>query len=347
MAEIYYTPVVSTRDAEFRGFSELNKRVLDSICPIIELTRSRRSKNNPIGDIHKCLDRGLEVCNQRRFVLDISGMESQSNSQLSDLLDPSDGFVNWTSFLSNNLQRNAVPILHLQDDFEIDNFTTQAQAVLQNFDVLALRFPTSYRFIEESLQAIMPLLKRNQKLMVFLDCGYVREDTKFGALSKLKEMLQIVSAFSPEYCAPLSSSFPISVVAPGYGEDAQGIFPLTEVEISEEIKKVGSSLGVRVIHGDYSTIHPEEFKGTVTNWVPRVDMPLERTLFYHRIRRGDGGYSVCASRVLSDPRYMPLKCWGVDQIGLAAAGSPKGKSPAFWISVRVNIHIERQVNRLR
>lgn len=36
-----------------------------------------------------------------------------------------------------------------------------------------------------------------------------------------------------------------------------------------------------------------------------------------------------------------LQCWGMVEIRRTSAGSPGGKSPSYWISVRSNIHMSR------
>jgi len=51
---------------------------------------------------------------------------------------------------------------------------------------------------------------------------------------------------------------------------------------------------------------------------------------------------------VSDNRF-PLslnKNWGINQIKNASDGASPGSSPSFWISVRMNIHIEQQLMRL-
>lgn len=342
--DVKYCPVVSTRDAEARGFSELSQFALDSILPVIELTRSRRSRNNPDGDIQRSTDRLLGTLSGRRFVADVSALPSQANAQTSELLDASDGFRNWTSFLSAQLPSEAVPVAHLDDPFNEANFLKQLQDIPARFADIALRIPTNYGYVAQVVQAFAKAWRR---CVVFLDASYISESSRPFVVAQMTNLLPFAAQLAPEICAPLSSSFPSSVLDPGYGQDASGFFPLAEVEVSEDLKGIAPGYGVQLVHGDYSMIHPNDFAGTVTNWVPRIDVPLDRHLLYHRERRPTGGYVQCARRVVSDPRYVPITSWGVDQIQRAAAGAPDGRSPSFWISVRLNIHIERQVNRLR
>jgi len=163
-------------------------------------------------------------------------------------------------------------------------------------------------------------------------------------VARLSEMLEACQNQQPINCATLASSFPSSVVASGYGGDEYGRFNLSEVMLSKQLKAIFSDK--KVIHGDYASIHPLDFDGTVTNWVPRVDCPLDEQLYYYRYRRDDGGYIKAAKCTLEDKAYVDLDCWGCENIKDAARKDPQGRSPAHWISVRLNIHISRQILRL-
>jgi hypothetical protein len=248
----------------------------------------------------------------------------------------------------DDVPENAIPVLHLEEPFAKQNFEVQAKKVLSKFDCVALRVPTSYMQADEAIAALLKILPKGKSFVGFVDAGYVKETTKAGALARMTELLNFFVGTGVAYCAPLSSSFPSSVLDDGYGKDATGEFPIVEVEISNTLKDDPNLRSLNIVHGDYSLIHPQDFTGTVTNWVPRIDYPLERKVFYHRVRRPKGGYKKCAESVVGDGRYDPMKdVWGESQVLVAAFGVPPGKNPSFWISVRVNLHIERQVIRLR
>lgn len=343
--DVKYCPVISTRDAEARGFSELNKSTLDSLLPVMEITRSRRSRTNPDGDIHRSKDRLLSTLAGRPFVIDVSSLGSQSNTQTSELLDPANAFGNWTSFVGNHLPDEAVPVIHLEDPFNTVGFLAQIGNIPVRFGVVALRLPLDYGYIPEVVRAFNSV---RRDCVVFIDAAYISESSRNAVVNQMTFLLPLLAQLRPKIFAPLSSSFPSSVLDPGYGQDDSGCFPLSEVGVSEALKVVARNHGIEMVHGDYSTIHPNDFTGTVTNWVPRVDVPLDTQILYHRERRPTGGYIQCAQRMVHDGRYVPISpCWGIDQVTLAATGAPEGRSPAFWISVRLNIHIERQINRLR
>ncbi|ENZ95882.1 hypothetical protein O1K_07645 [Xanthomonas fragariae LMG 25863] len=154
-------------------------------------------------------------------------------------------------------------------------------------------------------------------------------------------MLSAVSGWTFFKKSIASSSFPNSVVSAG-GEDDQGAFNLSEVYLWKELVLKFPDL----TYGDYAGIHPIDFTGTVTNWVPRVDVMLDESFYYHRYRRSEGGYEKAAYEALNDHRYVPLDCWAQENIRLAAGGSPNGRSPSFWIANRVNFHLSRQLFKI-
>ncbi|GAB6411581.1 hypothetical protein bcgnr5379_60780 [Bacillus cereus] len=206
--------------------------------------------------------------------------------------------------------------------------------------------PTDYTDAAKLAAVLPPVEQRTQGCLVLLiDDGYVKQGE---AAASATRCMAIANAFSGKVnlAAPLTSSFPNSVTVPNFGGgDAYGEFRLEEIEVSDEMKVWGLAKA-RVVHGDFGLIHPLDFEGTVTSWVPRVDVPLAATGYYYRYRRPAGGYSLAAALALKDPKYTPLNCWAHDMVLAAANGHPEGRNPSFWISVRVNYHIIRQAVRL-
>ena len=107
-----------------------------------------------------------------------------------------------------------------------------------------------------------------------------------------------------------------------------------------------------IIYGDYGSINPIRNDNIVMarGWIPRIDVALSNSYFYHKKRREGNSYAetykTVAKKVVNDP-YFPrkLKCWGTDQI-IISQRTPVSLIPSFWISVRMNIHIEQQLRRI-
>lgn len=335
-----YLPILRSRAAELRGLRELPGTALKKLFPVVELTRSRRTPKNTGGDVIKSVELVCDILGDTPFVADLTSLDSLQNSEFDRLLDETDGFKAWTDFAIANLPAHCVPIVHLLEPFELQPFLAQVGRLRENFRRVAVRVPTSYRDFE-LLTATLVDLPDFQDVVLILDAGFITRTTFNGAAARLGEMLNSVGNLGLRHLSVASSSFPNSVVSAGGGDDT-GEFRLLEVDLGAWCRMYFPG----VSYGDYAAIHPMDFKGTVTNWVPRVDVMLDETFYYYRYRRSDGGYIRAAKEARMFGRYVPLACWAHDNIEAAAIGTPPGRSPSFWIANRVNFHLARQISRL-
>lgn len=339
-----YVPALRTRDSELKGFENLKPLIQERMLPVFELTRSRRSKTNPDGSVIKTVDRLVELMGENPFVVDVTSLDSQGNAETANFLDPADSFRNWCNFVLSNLPASCIPVVHLSDPFDRAEFSTQRARLEEKFHGIAIRVPTDYPDAPLIAAALRAEPKRGC-IVLLTDGGFVQQGQ---AAWMAKQCMGIASLFAGlvDLVAPLTSSFPSSVTETAFGGgDAYGDFALEEVAVSEVMKTFGVP-STRIVHGDYGLVHPNDFEGTVTSWVPRVDVPLAHTGFYYRYRRPAGGYALAASLAIRDVKYRALDCWAHEMVAKAATGSPEGRSPSFWISVRVNFHLTRQVLRL-
>lgn len=339
-----YVPALRTRDSELKAFENLRLDVRAQLLPVFELTRSRRSKTNPDGSVTKTVERLVELMGENPFIVDVTSLDSQANAETADFLDATDSFRNWCNFVLANLPASCIPVVHLSDPFDAVEFSTQRARLESKFRGIALRIPTDYAgayLIANELR----MRPRDGCIVLLVDGGFVRQGAAVHASNQCMVVARLFAGLV-DLIAPLTSSFPSSVTEAAFGGgDAYGDFVLEETTVSEVLKVFGVE-NTRVVHGDYALVHPNDFEGTVTNWVPRVDVPLEITGFYYRYRRPAGGYALAAGLAVRDVKYQVINCWAHDMVVKAAAGSPEGRSPSFWISVRVNFHLTRQALRL-
>lgn len=335
-----YLPILRSRAAELNGLRELPNAALEKLFPVIELTRSRRTPKNTGGDVSKSIELVCEILDGIPFVADLTSLDSLQNSEFNRLLDDANGFRAWTNFAHAQLPEYCAPIAHLLEPFELQPFLTQAGRLREKFRRVAVRVPTSYRDFREFTTALTNLPDHHDVALI-LDAGLVTEATLNGAATRVGEMLNMVKNLGLRHLSVACSSFPNSVVSSGGGDDT-GEFRLLEVVLGNWCR----AHFPLVSYGDYAAIHPMDFKGTVTNWVPRVDVMLDESFYYYRYRRSDGGYIRAAKDARADQRYVLLDGWAQKNIEAAATGNPPGRSPSFWIANRVNFHLERQILRL-
>lgn len=336
-----YSPVLRTRRAELKGLSELQNPYEAGLLPLIELTRSRRTKSNPEGSVDVSLDDLLRIIGNAHFVVDVTTLKSLTNSEVEQLLNPSQGFRKWQEFATKRLPKSAIPIVHLTDPFDAKSVELQVNHFLESWPAVAFRIPSEFDALSQLADAINLMNVDSRRLVIYADVSMVTERGYRGALARVREVISTFAGLAPGLLSPLASSFPSTVTPFG---NVRGVIPLHEVSLSDGIKEEFDELNC--IHGDYGCVHPIDMEGMAINWVPRIDVPLEGSLFYYRFRRHDGGYVRAAEAALTDREYVPLNCWADQNIKSAASGNPPGKAPAFWISTRVNFHIERQMIRL-
>jgi len=337
-----YFPLVRTRQAELKALSHINWTKLPGVCPIVELTASRRTSKDKVGDIQKNLDALANGINLDRFILDVTLEPAFSNPQTVRLLDSTDAFQKWRAFLPNVTCKGLIPAIHIAEDMKPEDLRSEVESLAGNYESLAVRLdysePTNALYIHE----ILKVLNDPRRLCVIIDGGFIRKNRAADHESLFRSAIdatKVVGHEAPIFVT-LSSSFPSSVVQRDYGRDHEGEFPLEEIVLTRLVQERESDAAV--VHGDYATIHPIRYPEIYGGWVPRVDVPLKDEVFYFRYRREEGGYELAAKHVVEDRRYKSIGSWGNRQIEMAAAGEPEGLSPSHWIAVRVNIHIETQ-----
>ncbi|EOS8317900.1 beta family protein [Vibrio parahaemolyticus] len=345
MSSRYY-PLLKSTVSELRALKLLDEDDLVRTTPIFELTKSRKSKNNPGCDVYKKVDEILEIVGDLEFILDITNEESLTNDQIESFFDDSNAFYNWTDFvrrIRTEKKANVVPMVLAYDDSEKDTLMLQARRLLKYCSRVCIRIPVEL-VGDEIVETLIEVAAELEDVLIIVDLGYVRDDTNLGVkMQDGAELLRDVLAIDDSLeTVMLASSFPASVVSvvPNK-EKMSSSFKMYTYQIYQYLLKTDPDLQ----YGDYACIHPYRGEARPMIWIPRIDYPYDSKVLFERCRREDGGYEVCASNIVADPNYSKnrIDCWGCNEIDDAANGILNGKSPSYWISVRSNIHMTRMV----
>lgn len=347
MNEFIYFPIIKTRDGELRCFEHISKDDFSKILPIYELTKSRKTKVAPDGDIYRRMKQIAEIQKDRPFILDLSTDEMYSNPQIEQLLSEQSGFKEWQYFLFDLFSDlNIIPMVHLYEDdngefADVEEFVKIASA---KSEFLAVRLPydLSCSEVEHYLSPIISNLRDACKLYVILDAEFVREKSINDVVDAFLEACDGTKSFEAEIegVVMLCSSFPSSAAQAG-GDDVSGSFPIYEEDIYQ-----GVSVEFPIRYGDYVSINTEQIEMKGGTFVPRIDIASldGKSFTYKRYRRNNGGYVKAAQHTIADSEsYQPLGVWADEEIKAAAANSPSGISPAYWISVRMNYYIKSRI----
>lgn len=350
-----YIPVIKTTHAEITGFNKIEHSLKGAITPLFELTKDRSHKvHYPEGRLEKALERALSAQDGGKLILDLTSHEDLINSEIEELFDSTDGYKNWCDFIKN-IEKNdqIIPAIQIDADEFDESSTLAAQNIKRQVESLhsmcgklALRatFDIEPEELSQLITIILEKIPNSSDLIIILDCGYIKPYTANSYATEVLSRANIVKGLGIKTIAVAASSFPKVVTAPNYGQDGYGHFELEEVKLHTVLGEQAPD--VTWIYSDYGSIHPVRYDVRGGSWVPRIDAPLATEVFYYRYRREDGGYVSAAKSVVADQKFSQvLSCWGREQIERAAQGSPAGLSPAFWISVRSNIHIATQARR--
>ncbi|HFM4333422.1 TPA: beta family protein, partial [Escherichia coli] len=337
MKKFNYFPIMKTRDAELKAMSKLSSGVFDHILPIYELTKSRKAKIAPDGDIHRRMLTIKDIQGERPFILDLTSNEKYINDQIRQLVDEKDGYYEWRYFINLYNHLNIIPMIHIYDDEDFSEVRSFVSEITKTKKMLALRLPHDLDNYSIFVKPIADSLQDDSKFYVILDAGQVEgatdkeEEYFLNACSDLEMFNDKI-----EDIIIACTSFPSSPIK--YGHDDQGEIPILEEKI---FKKISENYQVK--YGDYASINIEQIEMKGGTFVPRIDISLEDKFIYKRYRRDAGSYPLCAAMMVKDVRYTPIGIWADHEISLAAKNTPSGISPSFWIAVRMNYFMSTRV----
>lgn len=362
-----YIPILKTRQSELKAVECLDDGVKDKICPLFELTRSRKSKSSPDGDIDKRMDDIKDKFgSNRQFILDVTTIEHLSNSQIDKLQDSANNYENWISFVVKQKERfpKLIPTVisndsdALSDDENQQRYLGQIKSLSECFDLFAYRYPVEYgseicsddfnRFQDNGIDL--------NKIIFIIDNGFfkfVNTDNTRNLDSRKKLTCNIVKKIT-------DSSFNLSrifVSAENFPQNPSELF--SEPDSSIEYHDSNLIIGAYKLHkeidnnsikySDYATVFPEpSLQEGGRGWIPRIDLPSVTDIIMGRERRNKSGenykrpYREIAEHIIQTDEFRLISekypCWGIDNIKQSAI-EPTGLSPSHWIAVRVNIHM--------
>jgi hypothetical protein len=344
-----YGLLFKTGGSEIRAIKNLppTRRIL----PIAELTRGRKTLTDKAGDVQKSVRRLADHIGRTDVILDLTTEEYLSNKQIEELFDPADGYGKWVEFLTSinrdDLFKNIFPVLlNSAENFNEDNLKREVSSMLQEFNGVTYRCSIEDEGYGEDIDVIAESVK-GKSFFFIVDCGYIRPSEIETCIKQAVQVIQDTHKKIPHAQFILTStSFPDRI-----GEATFGIFPLTEIKLYDGVTKYLPK--VDIMYGDYGSVHPHRNDDIPlgNGWRPRIDVPLETEIFYclrDKISEGYAAtYSLVAAEAVKDERFpFQIDSWGIRQILNAADGAAPGASPSFWISVRMNMHIEQQLKRL-
>lgn len=348
-----YSLLLKTGDAEIRAAKHFT--TLNNLLPIVELTRGRRSKNDKEGNIVKRIDQIVPIFKDQEIILDVTSDSALSNTTIDQFYSPDNGYEAWTIFLEKLKKKRSFSkiyptiMFNWEEDTDAYNLKLELKRLCELFDGIAYRSDIEDDGFLDDISVIKQYVQDIKHFFFIIDCGYLRysniKDCEEKSINRVKEVKKILPNTT---FILLSTSYPKNV-----GDKDDDILPLSEIQLHDNVSSV---LDTNIIYGDYGSINPVRNDDIVMaqGWRPKIDVPLEDRLYYSRRRRGSEKlyspvYNTVARIVESNsmfPKHL-TRNWGIKQIQECASGAAPGATPSFWISVRMNIHVEQQLRRLK
>jgi Beta protein len=329
--ELSYIPALRSRQAELRGYRELRPETKQKLRPIISIGRHSR-----VSECARIAERVIEAV-AGPFFIDLNTFPDQQCDEWQALVSPDDNFRAWRDFGASI--DGAVPVALIRDGAPERAFVRQVLALETAHGLVTIRTrrPASDLSL---LQAAIAAVEDVNNVLIVLDMGYIRAALEAKEVEASRAINALRSVDPTVRIALVSSSFPRALAA--FGEES-GRLDILERDLHARLG--GSEVS---IYGDHAAIYPEPFETSAARWVPRIDYATFDAWHFRRHRADDGGFSQCAREIVNLPDWdagFAEETWGAGiilQQSRAAEPLPSFGSPAPWISVRVNTHIERQ-----
>jgi hypothetical protein len=330
-----YFPALRTRQAELKGLEKLDAERKAKILPTLTLGRWPKAL-----DFSRAAEKAAEAAGGH-FILDLTSDGAHLANEQAKLRDPAGAFSAWRAFVAATPA--AIPVVQAGDGPGVREFIKQAQEIERATGRVVFRIRD---FSKDTTAAIGALsaLDDVRNALVLIDCQFIRPALVAYVTACISTINALRAEFPELVIAVLGTSFPQSTVPFADASGTRGSIDILERTLHARIG--GYAVAA---YGDHGSVHSVVYDDApIMRWAARVDYPRDLTWYFER-RPSDqsaAGYVSAAQAVVAlDPDIGTRGIWGEDVIVRAAAGDVQNqKAPGPWISVRVNIHLARQID---
>ena len=330
-----YYPTLRTRQAELKGLSQLDAERKRKIVPLLTMGRWPKAL-----DFGRSAEKAAEAMDGGYYFLDLTNDARHLSEQHGELRSAVGAFENWRKFVATYPQ--AIPVVQFSADSKVRDVTKQAQQIEKTVGKLAFRirdFATETPLVINALSA----LENPTNAIVFIDSQYIRNALSAYLTATVATINRIRSEFPEVVISMLATSFPSSTVPFADSSHQRGSIDMQERDMHSRLGGNGV-----IIYGDHASIHSVVYDDSpIMRWAARVDYPRELDWYFERrpgVQTADGYIDAAKGIVAADDELGTRNIWGEAMIIQAAGGDPHAKAPGPWISVRVNIHLARQID---
>lgn len=356
-----YVPIIKTGDAEIKAISNIDDNVQEFILPLFELTRGRKNQKEDEGKIAKKIQFLKDNYKDTPFILDLTGIEDLSNTEIEQLHSSENSYRNWINFCIEHKDEFGIfyPVVQIEEEEQyglyIEKLNQQITELCKHFDYVVFR---SQDVIEarDLISDIQDILDRESsrninlkdKIIYVLDYKYINNVEQ--NVETAKTFINVLTALGIKNIVLSSTSFPANVSE--YMNPSNYIsFKIKELDFYKKVLNEVNNKDLNLVYSDYASINPIRNDNVFARgWIPRIDVPsIDKQIHCLRKKRPENTtYAdtyILVAREVTQKKYFKdlinqnIISWGLNTIINAANGNVEGSAPRFWISVRMNMYL--------
>lgn len=356
-----YVPIIKTGDAEIKAISNIDDNVQEFILPLFELTRGRKNQKEDEGKIAKKIQFLKDNYKDTPFILDLTGIEDLSNTEIEQLHSSENSYRNWINFCIEHKDEFGIfyPVVQIEEEEQyglyIEKLNQQITELCKHFDYVVFR---SQDVIEarDLISDIQDILDRESsrninlkdKIIYVLDYKYINNVEQ--NVETAKTFINVLTALGIKNIVLSSTSFPANV-SEHMNPSNYISFKIKELDFYKKVLNEVNNKDLNLVYSDYASINPIRNDNVFARgWIPRIDVPsIDKQIHCLRKKRLENTtYAdtyILVAREVTQKKYFKdlinqnIISWGLNTIINAANGNVEGSAPRFWISVRMNMHL--------
>jgi hypothetical protein len=331
-----YYPALRTRPSEMEGYHELKDSTKNKLLPIMTLGAWPR-----MDGLTESLGKLDSAVGDRPVIVDLTKEPAHVNKEVLSLLNPDNNFEAWCKFTSK--KANYIPTVQIIQEAKQSQIIRQTRTLeAKGTGKIAFRISD---YVNDTVKVINALsaMDAPENALVIIDAGYIRETMAASIAACVTSINEIRNEVPEAIITIISTSYPSTVTQflDINTQRTSGIINILERELHQVI---GTDAA---IYGDHSSIHSKVYVVNGGKYVPQIEYPLYDAWTVERRPGLDGsGYiDIAKALVTKYPEILDEDYWGSRKIVEVANGNNDGmKTRSRWIAVRVNIHIEKQLD---
>ena len=356
-----YVPIIKTGDAEIKAISNIDDNVQEFILPLFELTRGRKNQKEDEGKIAKKIQFLKDNYKDTPFILDLTGIEDLSNTEIEQLHSSENSYRNWINFCIEHKDEFGIfyPVVQIEEEEQyglyIEKLNQQITELCKHFDYVVFR---SQDVIEarDLISDIQDILDRESsrninlkdKIIYGLDYKYINNVEQ--NVETAKTFINVLTALGIKNIVLSSTSFPANV-SEHMNPSNYISFKIKELDFYKKVLNEVNNKDLNLVYSDYASINPIRNDNVFARgWIPRIDVPsIDKQIHCLRKKRPENTtYAdtyILVAREVTQKKYFKdlinqnIISWGLNTIINAANGNVEGSAPRFWISVRMNMYL--------